>query len=262
MTVKLQIRWDGDVPGLSQHQLSLKHFGVALQELLNAVQITAAGLVAQAEDPDFGARGGRRPLAATLLDLRLTSITDGCVNLGFELGSEVPFLPTMDDLPERTGLALLDAIESESQRRLRNWGVRRFLEKLPKALSQQYQLTRGDVVLKDVRIVSMDLPDGPTELSSIQEYLGQVAGVGFDPGRPKVVLKSGGATYTFEATANQVEAALRLRSAEVCLKALKQGRRSRVLWIREADKPATLSFEESAKRALTEWSTLLERLAQ
>ena len=85
MPTKLTIRWDGTAPGLQEHALSLSAWLAPLSTLLRAVRRAASNLdKSHADDPERGKKGGRLTPAAHAIDLRITAVRDGCVNLDLE----------------------------------------------------------------------------------------------------------------------------------------------------------------------------------
>ena len=98
--VELEITYDGNEPGLSEHRLSLSSFAEPLRLLLSALQRTASGIVSQAlEDPDYGSRGGKLATDAKLLDLELEGVWDGCARPKFLCVARAPTARAQPILP-------------------------------------------------------------------------------------------------------------------------------------------------------------------
>lgn len=264
MSVTLNIRWDGQVPGLSEHEVSLLHFGPALNELLNALQATASAIVSEAQDPDYGLRGGRRRKVAKQLDLRLQALEPGSAALRMAVASgQVDDTPLGfgADLPERTARQFVAAIRDESEGRPRSGVVRRYLRALPGGLSQEYKLLRGDEVLDAVQVRDPQLVDAPAEMPSIADYVGRVVGVGFEPGQSRIKVRHESGSVSVDATRSQVEAALTFREEEVRIRVMERGKSFRCLLIRPASQPIQLDRADAVEGVFRDRRELLRRLA-
>lgn len=79
MRAELNIVWDGDGPGLSEHRLSVGALAKPLTLLLTAIRRIATNLATEASDSERGARGGRFSRLAEEIDLQLSTVADGCV---------------------------------------------------------------------------------------------------------------------------------------------------------------------------------------
>ncbi len=263
MTVTLKVRWDGEVPGLEAHEVSLVHFADAMKQLQSALLGTASNLLSKAEDPEKGTRGGRRQKGATQLDVRLIGIETGCAVLNIRITHPGPTTPLgFDaDLPERTALDFTEGLEAESKGLQRNGHARKYLRTLPEGLDQTYTVLRGDHVVKQVQIRDPKLADAVPEMPAVQEYVGRVTGVSFEPGKPRItLLDADGTTLKFDATPAQVERALELRDSEVRLKAL-VARRNRVLLIRASRDRPERTREQVIDSVFADREDLLRRLA-
>lgn len=264
MSVTLSIRWDSQVPGLSENEVSLIHFGPALNELLNALQATASAIVSAAEDPDYGVRGGRRRKVAKQLDLRLQALEPGSAVLRMSVESgqsnETP-MGFASNLPERTARQFVAAVRDESQGRPRSGVVRRYLRALPGGISQQYRLQRGGEVLDEVQVLDPQLVDAPAEMPSISDYIGRVVGVGFEPGQSRIKVRYSGGTLVADASRSQVEAALTMREQEVRIRVMERGKSSRCLLIRPAAQAVVCDRSKAIDRIFRDRKGLLRRLA-
>lgn len=238
MKTTLNIRWDGTTPGLSEHALSLDTWLKPLGLLLAAVRRTASSMVTDAlADTERGARGGRLAKSAAGIDLRLTSLSDGCVNLGFDCAlQELPGQQDMfaDELPGRALNSVLDAIQAEAEGELRSAAVRKFLESLPSGLNiQEYELV-SDKHKRKVIVTEAKLPSLEPQLPTLAVLVGQVIGVGFEPGRWSVTIRTNDGAQTLAATEQQVEAALTHRVGEVRVTAV-LGKPNRLIALRSVD---------------------------
>ena len=115
-------------------------------------------------------------------------------------------------------------------------------------------------ILKEVSFGAMDISELPPELPYIVNYLGRVVGVGFEPGRPEVRIKTDTAGVTLTATTEQVDKALNLRNAEVVAVAVAQGATHRLLILQASHLEINRSTREAA--VFDRWSGLLQRLAK
>jgi len=265
MPTQLEIKWEGNAPGLAEHRLSLGAFGQPLNLLLAAVRRIASNTVSMATDEKTT---GRFADAARQLDIQIEKLVEGSSGIAGVCTFDPPpgaqpFL-FMGDLVEQATITLLSAIEDESKGHLRNVGVRKYLHSLPAGVRRQtYTLhDNGRVLHEPVVIEDMDLQDVPEDLPYLRELNGNIVGVGFDPGKNEVRIKDESDQLHLAATATQVETALELRHAEVRALAVitKQGR---LLRLQKADAPAfsaTSDFLE--KHIFQRWDILLRRLAE
>jgi len=259
--LQLKISWEGTAPGLAENRLSLSAFGEPLTKLLTGLRRIATNIVSEA----FEERQpkGRLTNAARQLDIEITNLIkgssgfDSVITVTTPVGATMPLL----DLGEIAGTQLLDALEFESRGRATNASVRNYLRSLPRGIARQdYSLHRNGAVLKHVSFGEALLPELPPELPYIGQHSGEIVGVGFEPGRPEVRMKTDTGTLTLVATSEQVEAALRLRHLKVRAVTLVQGSLHRLLVLQESNLPlARLSREEAI---YDRWQTVLKRLAQ
>ena len=140
VTIELHALFDGHVPGLSEHRLSLGAFAEPLKMLLFALQRTASGLLSAAIDtPGYGTKGGKLAIEAKQLDLELLSMNLGCVEAHFACtthsgpGSQMPL---MDGLAAQAVERLVRDIDAEAKGTLRNAAARKFLEALPAGITR------------------------------------------------------------------------------------------------------------------------------
>jgi hypothetical protein len=270
MKTTLHIRWDGDIPGVSQHRLSLSTWLEPLQFLLKGVKRTASLIATDAlDDSERGLRGGRYAKAAEHIDLEIASIRDGCVQVDFVVtGGEpdeqlglFPHLPA--DLPALAVAKILDDIEHESHGRMRNALIRRYLQALPSSISHHsYELMQDGKRVRrvDVDVRETKLPEAPAELPGLRRVHGRVLGVSFEP--LAVTLKSDSAKLTCMATQAQVDDAIRWHAGNVVAMCV-IGDKARLLWLCPEERaPGAPDGEERKARFVADWPRTLEILSR
>jgi hypothetical protein len=222
----------------------------------------ASNMVSDALEP---AATGRLAKEAHQIDIELSGILSGSSGVSTVMTFEPPGLhgqqPLFNDLTENVGIALLESIESESQGFLKNASIRKYLHSLPTLLTRQhYRLHENGRAIKEVTVGMMSLPDAPTELPFLIEIVGRIIGVGFEPGRAEVRVKSeDGTQATVPATAKQVQQALDHRSSVVRLLVLKNGLKTRLLRMEDTELPRFRPDPE--KYLFVKWDNLLKKLA-
>ncbi len=264
MAVQLDIVWDGDAPGLQEHRLSLGAFGEALTCLLAALRRIATNIVGDAVEGE-AAEVGRFANAARQLDIQIESIKEGSSGFAGLVSIHTPQGESMqlfDDLPQVAGTQLLEAVELESKGTLKNSGVRRYLRALPVGVYRQtYVLHHNGHEFKRVELHSMALSDLLSDLPYLAELSGRIVGVGFEPGRNEIRIKSDeGRNFTLSASALQVDNALELRSSPIKALAVMQEGGSRLLRLQAAGAGWSMPSREEA--IYGKWNALLGRLAQ
>lgn len=263
MDKRLEIVWEGNVPGLAEHRLSLDAFGQALQQLVVAYRRIASNLLAAESST------GRLHNYAKLFDLQLEQISEGsagivaaCVLQTEEQGFIGGLL---DPWTTRAAEVLLNDIEAEARGELRNTSVRNYLKALPEGVTGQRYAFSANGGRREVRIGSVTLPELPAEMPVIHERMYVVVGVGFEPGDVFVKLKGSEETPVYcEATAEQVSQALELRFGSVYAMIVRQpGKKARLLRLRKASEGLRpLSPEEEESLVYGKWNELLRRLAE
>jgi hypothetical protein len=262
MDKKLEIVWEGNVPGLAEHRLSLDAFGPALQRLLIAYRRIASNMLAQAESSR-----GRLHTFAKQFDLQLEQIAEG--SAGIVAACVIQSQPgTLFDLFDgMTGRAvdvLLSDIEAEAKGEYRNGAVRNYLKALPEGVTGQRYAFIENGNRREIKIGSMNLPEVPAEMPVLHERTYAIVGVGFDPGESFVRLKGAEETVSCEATAQQVAKALELRFGSVrALIVRHHGKKSRLIRLRKAGEDLQpLSAEQEEELVYGKWENLLRRLAE
>jgi hypothetical protein len=260
---ELEIVWKGDVPGLSEHRISVGAFAQPLDRLLRALRRIATNIVGNALD-EKRAEVGRFAAAAAQLDIEIASVMASSAGFNTMITLNTPVgenLPLFNQLPEMTGTEFLESMEAESKGTMRDVGVRRYLESLPSGIQQQdYALHENGREIKSISILGLRLVKPLLELPHLEEIIGNVVGVGFEPGRSEVRLKHGDRPITLSATPSQVETALGLRGAEVKALALVAETHCKLLRIQGIGLPWPIPSRDDA--IFKRWDGLLRRLAQ
>lgn len=263
MSTKLTIRWDGTAPGLQEHALSLSAWLKPLGTLLKAVRRAASNLDgSRDDDPERGRRGGRHTPAAAAIDLQITGIRDGCVNLDLEAIQVAPGQQTLTrDLPARALVTVVGDIKAEAAGYKRSALAQRFLKQLPAGLTEQgYRVEHDGVVLVDEHIADSVVESTADALPRLQCVRGLIAGVGFDP--PSISFRTAKRhRFTMPANEELVQQALDLREQPVEAMCL-AGQRPRVIWVR---KDSTGSVPDGAARSAVirhRWARTLEILGE
>jgi hypothetical protein len=264
MASELKIRWDGDVPGMAEHRLSLAQFGDALANLVAALRRIATQMVstAEGEHPKTGRFAG----VARQLDIEISAIEGNSTGVNGVVTFTPPpdMLPLFVDLPERATTELLDSIERESKGQAANWAVRKYLQSLPQGLHRQlYEFNENGTTKKLVEIGDVRLAEFPGELPSLREHEGVIVGVGFEPGRTEVRLRTDSSSPNLDATSEQVDMALTMRKGKVRVLGVNDGKRTRLLRLIDAAKPRfAMTDADVEEQIYRRWSGVLARLAR
>lgn len=268
MAIELRIVWDGDVPGVSEHRLSIAAFGEAINLLLGAYRRIASSMFSAAEEY---AVTGRLHNLSNLLDIEIAAIegtSTGVVAYATfhqEYQAQIPFF--VNDIPERAAAELVESIAEEGSGRPRNATVRKFLQALPQGLTRQSYEVRdeqGQPIHAPVTLGEMHLPS-PTlvDLPHLIEFAGNVIGVGFEPGKSEVRVRTlHNEHLQLLASTTLVERALVLRGGVVRGLAVRR-KEARLLRLdAEGDEPFTLTNEGAERYIFGRWDELLTRLAK
>jgi hypothetical protein len=264
MAAELKIKWKGYSPGLQEHRLSVGAFGDPLNRLLTALRRIATNIVGDAID-GRQSDTGRFANAARQLDLEITEVTGGSAGLNCVITFATPAgesMPLFADLPERAGTALLDAIDMERLGVASSVRVREYLRHLPVGITHQsYLLHRNGTSIKEVSFGEADLLEMPPDLPHLTRQKGQIVGVGFEPGRTEIKIRTDdGRTINWAASPQQTEKALSLRGLEIAALGVVEEGTPRLLILRNADEPPAKSSRDVAVYA--RWGGLLRRLAK
>jgi hypothetical protein len=263
MTSKLRIVWDGNVPGLEERRLSIGSFGPALRELLAALRRIATDLERDAWPTRLVSSAGRLKKDASNLDIQIVTIT-GNSPVAVEMDIvEVaqPARPLVHDLGVRAMERFLEDLKLEAAGTAAHYKVRKFLGALPEGLTKQkYTHTDADGrVRREIDLGAVDV--APSKVSAhLIEVIGEIVGVGFEPGRNEVKVKSiGGDVVSFSATLEHIETALSLRGTGV--KALGVVEPARVRLLRFGDSPE-FSPDARLNYVFSTWAGVLAELAK
>jgi hypothetical protein len=263
MPTQLKIKWEGTAPGLADRRLSISAFGESLTILLAALRRIAGNVVGEAIGEKKSGTG-RFTNEARQLDIEIFDLVRESSGFDSLISITPPAddtLPLFGDLAEFAGTSLLDAIDLERRGTARNHRVRSYLQSLPRGITKQtYQLHSNGTVIKEVSFSSVDLPLLPSDLPYLCEYTGKIVGVGFEPGRAEVRIKTEDSHAILAATPKQVEAALELRHSQVHVLAVCYGDNRRLLILREVGLPIYRPTQQEG--IFKRWASLLERLAQ
>lgn len=201
------------------------------------------------------------------MDIQLRQIEGGSLKLAIVMllnmlpGRQIPLF---DDLPERTGSMLIEAIKDESAGNIRNHSVRKYLASLPSGVtSQEYVLLRDGELVSSVTVGEVKIAEMPRELPALVAVDGLVVGVGFEPGRPEVRVRAEATnrTIAFASTTAQVETALQLRNTTVRTQAVAIDGKLKLLSIRKVDALPPVTPERVQALVFDKWHDLLKRLA-
>jgi hypothetical protein len=264
-TAQLRIRWDGDVKGLAEHRISLAAFGQPLAYLLQALRRIATQMVSTAVDAEHP-KFGRFSNQARQLDIELVKMEEGSGGFDALVSFSQPpeELQLFWDVPERATIELLESIDQERQRIPRNSAVRRYLGSLPREVhSQLYEFHENGHVKKRVEFGDIEVAEVPPDLPSLVQYEGSVVGVGFEPGRSEVRIKSDAGIPSLDATEEQIEAAWQMRRSKIRALGVHDGKRSRLLQMARVRDPKFKATPEAIKEHIFDkWAEAFEQLSK
>jgi hypothetical protein len=264
MASELKIRWDGEVPGIAEHRISLDAFARPLDLLLAALRRIATQMVSTAIEGEQP-KSGRFANVARWIDIELVSIAEGSAGPDALVVFHNPpdELNLWGDIPSRATIELLDAIEMESKGQVRNGAVRNYLRALPPMLRHQvYEYTNG-AATKRVEVGAIDLTALPPDLPVLKEMEGHLVGVGFEPGKPEVRIKTDTMTTSLTSVPEAVDRALELRNDKIRTLSVHVASRARLISLnRSSDPRFVFSADAVEKHIFGRWDALLERLAK
>lgn len=270
VSVELKISFDGNVPGLPQHRLSMSSFAEAFRLLSIAFQRTASFVLNDTLDPENAVRrGGRLEKDAKRFDLELKCVEAGSACPVFECIARAPSAKAGagpeegEEEAARVVSRFVSDIEKERRGQACNPSVRSYLAALPAEVrKQRYTATKGDQLLADCSFDQPSLPEHTSPGTKLIQIRGNIISVGFPPGPLFIgIKKMDGHTMKCEATLEQANTAVALREQPVAAAVLHTEKPS-LLWIRaEADLPEP-NIDESFAHILKNWSRTLEILAE
>lgn len=263
---ELHISWDGTASGLAEHRLSLGEFGQPLTLLLTALRRIATQMVQTAVEGEHP-KVGRFTQTARQLDIEIVNIAQSSAGIDAVVvfhPDPTQTLPLFGGLVERAANDLLDSIERESKGEAANGAVRTYLRSLPPGVNRQQYIFRENGKEHRVDIGDMKIAEIIGDLPLLEKFEGNVIGVGFDPGRNEVRIRTENIASTSLATTPEaVETALRLRHDTVRVLGVRQGTRARLLNIQRASEPPFRLTEDGVEEHIFKrWGGLLERLAK
>ena len=264
--IELEIEWDGNVNGLAEHRLSVAAFGKPLHLFLAALRRKASNMLRESISRKE-TNVGRLAAEADQIDIEIGAIRQGSSGVNGLISVQLP--PGQQPLwPE--GLAadaigrLIDDIEAESRGVRRNERVRKYLGALHPGITKQYYALRVDgTVEKELTLGSVAITPDLGSLPYLVEHRGRVVGVGFDPGRHFVRIKTSNvdnSEVTLSATQAQVERALEVRGEDVRILALSSANGKKLLRIQVSNEPP-IRLDVQAY-VFDKWSETLERLSR
>lgn len=264
MASDLKIRWEGDVPGIAEKRLSLNAFAKPLELLLAALRRIATQMVSTAIEGEQP-KTGRFANVARWIDIELVDIAHQSTGADALVVFHNPpdELNLWGDIPTRATVELLEAIEMESRGQVRNWAVRNYLRELPSTLTHQvYEYTNG-ARNKRVEVGSIDLKMLPPDLPVLKELEGYIVGVGFEPGKPEVRIKSETMTTSLSTNELVVDQALKLRHDRVRSLSVHIANRARLIRLSHTSEERPAFTPEAVEEYIFKrWDGLLERLAK
>lgn len=273
MTVELKIRFDGSAAGLANHRLSLSEFHEALGNLLSAVRRTATSIETDATDPAAGAKGGRYSKMAERIDVQLSVIEEGCVNLGCVITYEPQVGETGEMFPElerRTLARLVEHIDNERRGIPASAAVRKYLRSIPAGVdSQRYALYENGVEIRCAEFGQAEFVDDSqlvAEGPRLFRSSGFVISVSFDQdGRGIGVALRGedGVLRAIDASPELVDKGIELRGRQVIAQIVEQKSKKRLinLWPAE-DQPSKVDIKDRTSRIFADWHETLSELAK
>ena len=258
---QLEIIWDGPIPSLNEHRVSLSLFGPALNNMLTAVRRIASNMVSSALEP---AETGRFAKEAHQIDVEIDAVVGSSGGVAAVLTFQSPDLqqPLFNQLTEAVGTEFLESVISESQGFIKNSAVRNYLHSLPPALtSQRYHLHDNGRTIKTVQIGAMNLARLELDLPELKQIVGRIIGVSFSPAphEVRVTETQSARITTASSSARQVEQALELRELEVRATVLSSPVGDRLLSLEDASLPK--SRADAGYFLFKKWEKALKELA-
>jgi len=268
---KLTIVWDGLVPGLADHRLSLAAFAQSLKELVFTIRRIASDLDRDFDRdaigrPSFGGGVGRNTKEASLLDVQIAALS-GSSPVTLEctvVPMTQPPYPLLANLGDRAVERFLSDIEMEANGKPTHFKVRQFMRSLPAGLAlQKYTAALESGEKRTIEIGAVRLVEEPRALPHLIRFEGAVSAVAFEEMYIRFRAQEGDAV-TCAASAQQIDDAVNLRDATVSVLAVNSGEgRMRLLRIvRISGEPAMASAARRLEQIIADWDPLLAILAK
>jgi hypothetical protein len=267
MAAEIKITWDGTAPGLVEHRLSIGAFGEPLRLLLVALRRIASQMATNAADGERSV--GRLANAARNIDIEIVSIKQNSSGVNALITFVAPPAPSQvglfGTLVDRATNELLDGIERESRGEPTYGVVRTYLYSLPDGTNKQkYELLEGGQRKKVVEVGEVKRTDLPPELPYLRTLEGNVVGVGFEPAKNEVRIRTEAiASITVTAKADDVNKAFEMRKEKVRTMAVQIGKQTRLISLKRAADPRFKFEPDAAKKHIFEkWDNVLKALAK
>ncbi|GEM_PF-4314059 len=257
---ELKIKFNGDVPGLSEGVLSIRQFGQALQELEKIVRDEVSHL----------SNKGTRTSIKALSDLQITSLEHGCTTIG--LSPVITGVPSLEQQPFGHEALILDAIVNVSKNIKRgfeggNVSVRysKYLGLLPKGLeSHEYTVLKDNQEIFHSLLGAIALFNDAVHNRVSLRVSGVVAAIDFEKNKLTIISDMTGNRVSGVAEDALIEKALAIKSEKVSAFMMRvPGTKSmKVLWIKKLDDFQVKSPELRLKHIKSKWGNLLEVLSK
>ena len=260
MSVQLKVHWSGDHPGLDEHLIDVGELAGAMRELSNALRRLAS-------DSLTGNRTstGQIHNEAKRLRLMLRAIEHGSAEPIFDLHMDPGLGGQLDcfmDLPQRAAESFVNEVAAAHEGRRPHSSVERYLRRVPTAINHRYQAYfRGRVFAAASYSGQQAEEAEDVALPTTVRGVGQVAAVWFT--RPRVQIKLGSGSRTFEANPVLVRQAFELRDRDVQVVGVQLDGKLRLLRMDPlpSGRPR-ISLVDSARRTKEQWAEALEALAE
>lgn len=268
MAPELKITWDGTAPGLAAHRLSVGAFGEPLRLLLWALQRVATQIVSNAVADGEKSPVGRIANVAKNIDIEIESIKQNSSGVNALVTFREPPVPQQvelfGNLVEKATMELLDGIERESKGQPTLAVARRYLYSLPQGTTKQrYEFVNGGAP-KIVEIGEVKHAEIPLDLPYLISLEGSVTGVGFEPAKNEVRIRTEEiSSINISASAEDVAKALDVRKDKIRAMAVHVGNKARLIALRRASEPVFKFDADAAKKHIFErWDNVLKALSK
>lgn len=269
VSVELKISFDGNVPGLSQHRLSMSAFANALKFFSSAFQQTAKELLNDSTDDNSSQlQPKRKTKRARRVDLELVGVEQGSAVTVYEVVArptsrqQLLNLRDDDEVLKQIVTRLLRHIENAGQGKPCSTAVRKYLAELPSGIQcQRYTAARDGISFAEINIEHAPLPSNDTRDKRLIQLRGNVVSVGFPPGHVFVCVKTDKRTLRCAATIEQVNEAIGLRNSPVAV-AILDSDKPELLWIRSEGERPLPAVRETFEHTIANWPRTLEILAR
>lgn len=266
--IEFRVRFDGPVPGLSEHRLSLAAFRIPLFKLLQALRQTADSVKRGKDRSRIGKFG-------KLFDLQLVQITDGCVIPHFALVAAETDEVTDEKLTEiltTTLVRFIDELKSEWRTSApRSGGIRKYLQSLPEGLTtQEYEgIVAGKTVNKAVLSTKMAaVPNKDDDFRRtaprLRQMVCKIIALRFSAKDGRITLRTpSGETFACHASTRLLDFAASVYKTPVVAQILVRHDMNRLISLRdEHDLFEQMPLDDRREHLRKHWSETLQRLAE